>query len=108
MLVLKRKEGQWVEIIHHSGDVLRIRVYDIQAADGMPSRTNLAFDDSPRNFEIRRPERRVTTPKPIDETPEAAPIEQVPPPVAEAVIAIEPEPAFAPAIITEEIAIEMN
>lgn len=60
MLVLKRKEGQWVEIIHRSGDVIRLRVYDIQAIAGHPSRANLAFDDSARNFEIRRPERRAT------------------------------------------------
>ena len=26
MLVLKRKEGQWVEIIHRSGDVIRLAV----------------------------------------------------------------------------------
>ncbi|WP_169973546.1 hypothetical protein [Tautonia rosea] len=63
MLVLKRKEGQWVEIIHRSGDVIRLRVYDIQAAAGVPSRTNLAFDDAARNFEIRRPERRMTPTK---------------------------------------------
>ncbi|RUL87249.1 hypothetical protein [Tautonia sociabilis] len=64
MLVLKRKEGQWVEIIHRSGDVIRLRVYDIQSSPGSPSRANLAFDDSARNFEIRRPERRVTVPNP--------------------------------------------
>jgi hypothetical protein len=56
MLVLKRKEGQWVEVIHHSGDTLRVRVYGI--CGGVPGRVNLAFDDGPRNFEIRRPERR--------------------------------------------------
>ena len=55
MLVIKRKEGQWVEIRHHSGDVILIRVYDIQSN---PRRTNLAFDDEPRNFEIRRKEKK--------------------------------------------------
>lgn len=55
MLVLKRKEGQWVDIVHKSGDVLRIRVYDI--CGKMPARANLAFDDPARNFEIQRPER---------------------------------------------------
>lgn len=62
MLVLKRKEGQWIDIIHRSGDVIRLRVYDIQSASGQPSRANLAFDDSGRNFEIRRPERKPLTP----------------------------------------------
>lgn len=56
MLVLKRKEGQWVEVTHRSGDVLRIRVCKIES--GAPGHLNLAFDDEPRNFEIERPERR--------------------------------------------------
>lgn len=55
MLVLKRKEGQWVEIHHQSGDVIRLRVYGI--CSGVPGRVNIAFDDAPRKFEIRRPER---------------------------------------------------
>ncbi len=56
MLVLKRKEGQWVEITHtQSGDTLRIRVYDI--CGDFPGRANLAFDDPNRFFEIQRPER---------------------------------------------------
>lgn len=56
MLVLKRKEGQWLEITHsRSGDVLRLRLYDIQST--APARANLAFDDAARNFEIQRPER---------------------------------------------------
>jgi hypothetical protein len=62
MLVLKRQEGQWVEIIHRSGDVIRVRVYDIHADGDGPSRANLAFDDSARNFEVRRPERKLLTP----------------------------------------------
>lgn len=56
MLVLKRKDGQWIEIVHTNGDVLRFRVYGIVA--GYPSRLNIAFDDPERNFEIRRPERK--------------------------------------------------
>lgn len=56
MLVLKRKEGQWVEVTHRSGDVLRIRVCKIEG--GAPGHLNLAFDDGPRHFEIERPERR--------------------------------------------------
>ena len=56
MLVLKRKEGQWVDITHTSGDVLRVRVCQIEA--GNPGYLNLAFDDAARNFEIERPERK--------------------------------------------------
>lgn len=55
MLVLKRKDGQWVEITHRSGDKLRIRAYQIES--GRPGSLNLAFEDDPRNFEIERPER---------------------------------------------------
>lgn len=63
MLVLKRKEGQWVEVTHRSGDVLRIRVCKIEG--GTPGHLNLAFDDDARHFEIERPERRhQTTPLP--------------------------------------------
>ncbi len=56
MLVLKRKEGQWVEVTHRSGDTLRIRVCKIEP--GQPGHLNLAFDDDARHFEIERPERR--------------------------------------------------
>jgi hypothetical protein len=58
MLVLRRKEGQWIEVTHKSGDVLRVRVYNL--CSEVPGRVNLAFDDQARNFEIQRPE-RVTT-----------------------------------------------
>lgn len=74
MLVLKRKEGQWVEVTHRSGDVLRIRVCKIEG--GMPGHLNLAFDDDARNFEIERPERRHSRPGPA--TPVAAPPEATP------------------------------
>jgi hypothetical protein len=57
MLVLKRKEGQWIEIKHKSGDTLRIRVYNIRSR--FPAQADLAFEDIPRNFEIQRPERSV-------------------------------------------------
>ncbi len=56
MLVLKRKEGQWVDVMHRSGDILRIRVCQIES--GRPGQLNLAFDDDARNFEIERPERK--------------------------------------------------
>ncbi len=56
MLVLKRKEGQWVEITHvKTGEVLRIRTYDIHG--GLPGHVNLAFDDPSRNYAIQRPEK---------------------------------------------------
>lgn len=55
MLVLRRSEGQWVEVTHKSGDVLRFRVYDL--CGEAPGRVHLAFDDAARNFEIQRPER---------------------------------------------------
>lgn len=57
MLVLRRTEGQWVEITHRSGDVLRFRVYDLAGDSNIPARVHLAFDDVARNFEIQRPER---------------------------------------------------
>jgi hypothetical protein len=54
VLVLKRKEGHWLEVTHAaSGDVLRVRVQDIK-----PGKLNLVFDDPERNFAIERPERR--------------------------------------------------
>ncbi|QDV38344.1 hypothetical protein [Tautonia plasticadhaerens] len=98
MLVLKRKEGQWIEIIHRSGDVIRLRVYDIQAVAGSASRANLAFDDSARNFEIRRPERRVTTPRPAAAGDLAPPA----PIVAEAVVEVEPESGAVPALLVPQ------
>lgn len=55
MLVLRRNDGQWVEVVHRSGDVLRIRVYAVEP--GWPGRVHLAFDDDARNFQIDRPER---------------------------------------------------
>jgi len=55
MLILRRKEGQWVEVTHHSGDTLRIRVYNIRAR--YPGQLDMAFDDDARRFEIQRPER---------------------------------------------------
>ncbi len=55
MLVLRRREGQWIEMRHSSGDVIRFRVYNING--GPPGQINLAFDDAERKFEIHRPER---------------------------------------------------
>jgi hypothetical protein len=58
MLVLRRKEGQWVEITHKSGDTVRLRVYNIRTRH--PGQLDLAFDDDDHNFLIQRPERGVT------------------------------------------------
>ncbi|HEV3164670.1 MAG TPA: hypothetical protein VGZ22_11630 [Isosphaeraceae bacterium] len=57
MLVLKRKEGQWINITHRSGDVIRLRVYQI--CGGLSSHVSVALDDDAHNFEIQRPERVV-------------------------------------------------
>ncbi|WZO95909.1 hypothetical protein EP7_002881 [Isosphaeraceae bacterium EP7] len=57
MLVLKRKEGQWVDVIHRSGDRMRIRVYNIRSQ--VPRQLDLAFDDDARHFTIERPERNL-------------------------------------------------
>jgi hypothetical protein len=103
---LKRKEGQWVEIIHRSGDVIRLRVYDIQAAAGVPSRTNLAFDDAARNFEIRRPERRVAPPKPEATVHAETEVEIPQILVAEAALAIDPEAVLCGAEAIQEAMIE--
>jgi hypothetical protein len=59
MLVLKRREGQWVEITHKSGDVLRFRTYNIRS--GYPGALDIAFQDDAHNFRVERPER----PRPV-------------------------------------------
>jgi sRNA-binding carbon storage regulator CsrA len=56
VLVLKRKEGEWVDIKHRSGDVIRVRVYGIHGTN--PGKANLAFDDPMHNFDVQRPERK--------------------------------------------------
>lgn len=55
MLVLKRNEGQWLEVTARNGDVLRIRCCKIEM-EPRPH-LDLVFDDDARNFEIQRPER---------------------------------------------------
>jgi hypothetical protein len=55
MLILRRKEGQWVEITHRSGDVIRVRVCNVRAR--YPGQVDLALDDAAHNFVIQRPER---------------------------------------------------
>jgi hypothetical protein len=60
MLILRRKEGQWVEIRHRSGDTIRVRVYNIRGRG--PFQLDLAFDDNAHNFRIQRPERLPRSP----------------------------------------------
>jgi hypothetical protein len=55
MLVLRRKEGQWVEITHHSGDRMLIRVYNIRCR--FPGQIDMAFDDPDHHFNIQRGDR---------------------------------------------------
>jgi len=72
MLVLKRKEGQWVDITHKNGDTLRIRVCRIR--EGYPGQLDLAFDDEARNFEIQRPERKPRGTDPETESTSSIPV----------------------------------
>jgi hypothetical protein len=55
MLILKRKEGQWINILHKSGDLIRFRVYQI--CGGELAHAYFAFDDVARNFDVQRSER---------------------------------------------------
>ena len=63
MLVMRRKEAQWIEITHRSGDRIRVRVYNIRSRFRFPGQLDLAFDDSDHHFVIRRGER----PRPKDQ-----------------------------------------
>lgn len=65
MLVLKRRNGQWLNVRINLETLkrlveegrepeLRFRVYNISEN---PARVDIAFDDAERNFEIERPER---------------------------------------------------
>jgi hypothetical protein len=56
MLVLYRKEGQWTEIIHKSGDVIRFKIGEPSEND-RNGRRRVIFDDQERNFDVARPER---------------------------------------------------
>lgn len=73
MLVLKRKEGQQIEITHSgSGDVIRFRVYNIRSR--FPGQLDIAFEDDARNFKVERPERVGSTynsPALVDERSES-------------------------------------
>jgi hypothetical protein len=54
-LVVRRGNKQWIEIVHRSGDVLRIQLYS-RPGDPPLRDARVAFDDPNRNFEIYRPE----------------------------------------------------
>ena len=59
MLILRRREGQWVTVTHsQSGDTIRICVNTIRKR--IKGQVDLAFDDQPRNFQVTREERKPT------------------------------------------------
>lgn len=63
MLVLRRRDGQWIEIESAAtGHVLRVRVY--RRPGDRPEWVNMAFDDADHHFLIRRPERVNAPPAP--------------------------------------------
>ena len=64
MLAITRKDGQWVEITHHSGDKLFVRVYDFGVDETGRPLVRLAFEDAPRNFAIDRPRHHEAPPAP--------------------------------------------
>ncbi len=52
MLVIRRREGQWIDVVHGAtGDMVRIRVNTIRRDYDV----SLGFDDPDWNFEITRP-----------------------------------------------------
>jgi sRNA-binding carbon storage regulator CsrA len=71
MLILRRKEGQWIEITHRSGDTIRVRVANIRAR--YPGQLDLVLDDPERHFVIQRAERGRRTPEHVPVTGETAP-----------------------------------
>ena len=61
MLILRRREDQWVEITHReSGNSIRVRVCNIRAR--YPGQVDLVLDDEAYNFVIQRPERAMKMP----------------------------------------------
>lgn len=54
MLVLKRKSGQWINVIHpQSGQTFRMKVFDYDPEKGT---VQVGFEDKSRNFKFYRPE----------------------------------------------------
>ena len=49
-LRLKRRVGECIDIVHRSGDVIRVELVGVRGSAG-----ELAFLDAPRHFEVRRP-----------------------------------------------------
>ena len=64
MLVLGRKAGQWLDITHKSGDVLRVRIDNLRLDENDRICFDMSLDDDARNFKIERPERKVKTAQP--------------------------------------------
>lgn len=56
MLILRRREGSWIEVKHHSGDVIRIRVVNVNQR---ARQCELVLDDPAHNFLIERDERNL-------------------------------------------------
>jgi subtilisin-like proprotein convertase family protein len=59
MLVVRRKEGQWLEVQDtENNHSFRFRVYNIQkGVNGRPGTVDIALDDEPKHFYFNRPER---------------------------------------------------
>lgn len=78
MYIVRRKEGEWVEVTSRSGDVLRIAIgRPTRGERGRVGSAELVFDDPERRFEIRRPEAEVV-PRPEAEAPEPKAFEPLP------------------------------
>jgi hypothetical protein len=61
MLTLKRLRGEWVEIVHSSGDVLKVhvgRLYPHNAPYGDQPNVRLGFEGSREKFTVNRPDAR--------------------------------------------------
>ncbi len=57
MLILRRRLGDWLEVVHRSGDVLWIKVNAMDVTIDGTFHVNLAFKDEARHFTMNRPER---------------------------------------------------
>lgn len=73
MLIMRVKEGQWIEIKHKSGDVIRVRLCNIRPR--YRGRLDTVFDDDAHNFSIVRSDSEFvhTVPPPADPAPGPAP-----------------------------------
>lgn len=58
MLILRRKNGDYVDVTHGtSGDVLRIWTSNVRWCGG--TQVDMGFDDPAHNFQIQRSERKI-------------------------------------------------